>query len=167
MHTPKSTIPRKNRPRLRVGPIGNARARMPAVAYRQRNRFRVPKLPQSFSAPERWHGPQLGGHKPRFVVEPASCGYRHPLTPEEIRARLALLPPQFLSNLEVVQLSRMTRKRHAFPCYGMQWGWSIYLYPIEEDLIEVYGQQPSPPRLIEARMYGGCWVFEQGLWKLK
>ncbi len=45
-------------------------------------------------------------------------------------------PQHMLANLEVVQLSHMTRKKQSFPCYGMQWGTSLYLYPIEENLIE-------------------------------
>ena len=49
------------------------------------------------------------------VVQPPGAGFRHILSPTEIRARLALLPSRFLDNLEVVQLSRMTRKKQSFP----------------------------------------------------
>lgn len=137
------------------------------IGYRQRNRSRVPKLHEGFFAPEQWHAPREEGRKPRFVVEPAGPGYRHPVTVDEIRERIALLPEHFLTSLEVIQLSRMTRKRHHFPCYGMQWGYSVYLYPIQEDWIEVYHHQPVPSREIEARMYGGRWVHvKKNTWHL-
>src|SRR5262249_43334010 len=69
--------------------------------------------------------------------------------------------------LEVVQFSRMTRKKQSFPCYGMQWGATLYLYPIEESLVEYYNQPPKPSQLNEAHMYGGRWVQESSnVWKL-
>ena len=73
-----------------------------------------------------------------------------------------------LANLEVVQLSRMTRKKQSFPCYGMQWGASLYLYPIEENLVEFYHCPPTPNQVNEARMYGGRWSQEsRGVWRLE
>jgi hypothetical protein len=48
-----------------------------------------------------------------------------------------------LEPLAIVQLSRMTRKKRIFPCYGMQWGTALYLYPIEETLVEVYAALES------------------------
>ena len=32
----------------------------------------------------------------------------------------------------IMLMSRMTRKKASFPCYGMQWGASLYIYPIDE-----------------------------------
>src|SRR6185295_4741618 len=75
-------------------------------------------------------------------------------------------PDEQLAALEVVQLSRMTRKKQSFPCYGMQWGSSLYLYPIEESLIEYYDRPPRPAQANEARMYGGRWVQQGTSWKL-
>ncbi len=63
-----------------------------------------------------------------------------------------------LEPLEVIQLSQMTRKKQSFPCYGMQWGSTLYLYPIEESLTEYYCRPPKPSQLIEAQMYGGRWI---------
>jgi hypothetical protein len=61
----------------------------------------------------------------------------------------------------------MTRKKQSFPCYGMQWGNALYLYPIEECLVEYYTAPPTPGLLNEARMYGGRWMQEStGVWKL-
>jgi hypothetical protein len=88
------------------------------------------------------------------------------VTPEEVRDRLGRLPEHFLRPLQVVQFSRMTRKKKSYPCYGMQWGAALYLYPIEEDLVEHYYQPPKPAQLNEARMYGGRWVQEGNTWKL-
>ena len=49
----------------------------------------------------------------------------------------------------------------------MQWGTSIYLYPIEANLVEFYTAPPKPSQLNEARMFGGRWINHgRGLWKL-
>ena len=136
----------------------------PATAFRARvtrGAFRR----DEFSAPERWHEARDDGHL-RFVVEPAGEGYLHVLTPDDVRQRLALLPGQFASKVEVVQFSTMTRKRACFPCYGMQWGRSVYLYPIESTLVEEYHRAPTPIQEQEARMFGGVWSCQGGLWKL-
>jgi hypothetical protein len=72
-----------------------------------------------------------------------------------------------LERLEVVQLSRMTRKKRLFPCYGMQWGCAIYLYPIEADLVEHFLRPPHPAARIEAAAYGGRWqANDNGTWQL-
>lgn len=120
-----------------------------------------------FVPPEDWHEPQADGSGYRFVVQSPGQGYRHIVTPQEIRDRLAQLPEHFLEPLQVIQLSRMTRKKQSFPCYGMQWGSALYLYPIEESLIEHYARPPRPAQMNEARMYGGRWVQESAsAWKL-
>ena len=69
-------------------------------------------------------------------MQPPGDGYRHVVTPAQVRARLAQVPAVFLEQLEVVQFSGMTRKKQSFPCYGMQWGNTLYLYPLEESLVE-------------------------------
>jgi hypothetical protein len=110
-----------------------------------------------FVPPEDWHEPRGRGNGYRIIVQPPGPGFRHVLTPEDVRARLDRFPDHVLANLEVVQFSRMTRKKQSFPCYGMQWGSSLYLYPIEEGLVEYYHAPPAPGQLNEARMYGGRW----------
>lgn len=111
-----------------------------------------------FIPPEDWHEPREDGKSYRIVVQRPGEGYRHVLTPDDVRRRLAQLPERFTRSLEVVQFSRMTRKKQSFPCYGMQWGTAIYLYPIECSLVESYHQPPKPNQANEARMYGGRWV---------
>lgn len=113
-----------------------------------------------FVPPEDWHEPREDGRRYRIIVQPPGVGYRHVVTPDEVRQRLVQLPAEFTRTLEVVQFSRMTRKKQGFPCYGMQWGAAIYLYPIETDLVERYHQPPKPNQANEARMYGGRWVQE-------
>jgi len=136
----------------------------PAAAFRQRvTRESVSR--EEFAAPERWHQPR-GTAGLRIIVEPPGSGFRHVLRPEEIRARLGMLPAELTARLEVVQLSRATRKRRQFPCYGMQWGCAIYLYPMEESLVETYERPPTTAQRVEARMFGGSWRQENGLWKL-
>jgi len=120
-----------------------------------------------FVPPEDWYEPTDDGAVDfRVVQQPPGRGYRHVVTPAEVRARLAVLPQHLLRPLQVVQLSRMTRKKKTFPCYGMQWGSALYLYPMEEGLIEYFDQPPRPAQLSEARGFGGRWVQRANHWKL-
>jgi hypothetical protein len=124
------------------------------------------KLP--FVPPEDWHEPSESPNGYRILVQPPGPGFRHILTPAEVRRRLGEFPDWMLTNLEVVQFSRMTRKKQSFPCYGMQWGTSLYLYPIEDNLIEYYDCPPTPNQMNEARMYGGRWSqTSPGVWALR
>lgn len=120
-----------------------------------------------FVPPEDWHEPREDGRPYRFVVQPPGEGFRHVLTPEEVRQRLGQLPSCFVESLEVIQFSRMTRKKQSFPCYGMQWGSTLYLYPIEVGLVEEYHHPPKPNQVNEANMYGGRWEHVGGdTWRL-
>lgn len=119
-----------------------------------------------FIPPEDWYQPD-GSAGYRIVVQPPGTGLRHILTPQDVRDRLAALPAEFTAPLEVVQMSRMTRKKQTFPCYGMQWGSSVYLYPVDASLVEYFCRPPRPAQQIEARQFGGRWVQESAnLWKL-
>lgn len=136
------------------------RAVRPAAAYRQRGAgSQQPK--SGFNAPEVWHEEQDAGTV-RYYRQPAGKGYRHAVTIEDVRARLLDLPTQFVEPLEVIQFSSMTQKRKLFPCYGMQWGANVYLYPVEDSLVERYYRPPKPEQLIEAKMYGGVWSQADG-----
>lgn len=141
------------------------RVRRPAVAHRQRGKDSGRSMP--FNAPETWHEPTGQSGKIHFHVEPPGEGYAHPVTVKEVRQRIAQLPAKFTRNLEVVQFSRMTKKKALFPCYGMQWGSAIYLYPIETSYEEVYSRPPTPQQQIDARMYGGQWIQDGHWWILK
>jgi len=135
------------------------------VSKRSRGVQRNVELP--FLPPEDWHEPAEEATGYRVVVQPPGEGFRHVLTPEDVRNRLAELPSAFLRDLQVVQFSCMTRKKQSFPCYGMQWGTSLYLYPIEVSLVERYHAPPTPSQRTEARMYGGHWEQESSnSWKL-
>ncbi|HEY0983415.1 MULTISPECIES: hypothetical protein [unclassified Schlesneria] len=140
-----------------------ARAVRPNAAYRQRSR--TDHLSTHFSAPETWYEPQQRSTID-FVEEAPGAGYFHPVTVDEIRERLAQLPSTFTEGIEVVQLSGMTRKRRLFPLYGMQWGPNVYLYPVEESLVESYLNPPRPDQLVEARMFGAQWSQSGHEWKL-
>lgn len=154
------TVPRP----ARAVSHGGMRDSRPVAAFRQRGWQPDLKI-EDFSAPEVWHGRvELG--KGRYLVQPAGQGFRHAVDANEVRERLSLLPQQFLRNLEVVQFSTMTRKRQFFPCYGMQWGSAVYLYPIEESLVEVYRRPPTPQQQIESRMFGGRWSHQGKQWRL-
>lgn len=121
---------------------------------------------QPFAPPEDWYDVSEGDGY-RVVVQPPGEGYRHVVTEADVRTRLAQVPRQFLEQLEVVQLSRMTRKKQSFPCYGMQWGNALYLYPLEESLVEYFYSPPRPSLVNEARMFGGRWDEPSpGVWTL-
>ena len=138
--------------------------RRPKQARRSSTGQRNARLP--FAPPEDWHE-STDATNYRIVVQDPGEGYRHILTPAEIRARLAQVPEHFLDQLEVVQLSRMTRKKLSFPCYGMQWGNALYLYPLEESLTEHFDTPPRPNLVNETKMYGGRWTeTSPGSWLL-
>ncbi len=135
------------------------------LSSRARTVQRVQRLP--FVPPETWHEPREDGRGYRILVDRPGEGFRHVVTPQEIRERLEQLPERFLDSLEVVQLSQMTRKKQSFPCYGMQWGSALYLYPIEASLEESYSAPPKPNQVNEVRMYGGRWIHDSAdVWKL-
>ena len=121
-----------------AGPIGRTVPYSNRARTVQRNQ-RVP-----FAPPENWYEPAEDGAPYRFVIQDPGPGYRHVVTPAEVRHRLAQLPAEFLKPLEVIQFSQITRKKQSFPCYGMQWGAALYLYPIEEGLVERYPRPPKP-----------------------
>ena len=150
------------KPRLRNRRPAQAR---PTAGYRSRGTSGR-ELHEAFNAPETWYEPN-GKSRIRYVREPAGTGFYHPVTLDEVRERIAELPAHLTRMLEVVQLSGITRKRTIFPCYGMQWGSTVYLYPIEESLTECYVRPPGPQQLIEARMYGGRWLQDREDWRLE
>ncbi len=116
-----------------------------------------------FVPPEDWHEPSetLSGDY-RVVQQDPGPGYKHVVSEQDVRERLAELPPAMLRTLEVVQLSRITRKKRSYPCYGMQWGNAIYLYPVETSLSEYFSRPPTPAVLTETRMFGGRWTRHRG-----
>lgn len=147
-------------PRFRVPPNALALSKRVnhGIPLSKRTRGASMDAPYPFLPPEDWYEPadeRAPGY--RVITQTPGAGYSHPLTENEVRDRLAELPEWMLKPLEVVQLSRMTRKKQTFPCYGMQWGNSLYLYPIEDSLIETFGRPPKPSVFNEARMYGGRW----------
>ncbi len=163
LRTPKPLS--KSLQRRNAAALAKARRPMTRMSRRNRGVKRNEMLP--FIPPEDWHEPASEHGDYRIVVQPPGPGFRHILTPQDVRARLSQFPDHVLERLEVVQLSRMTRKKQSFPCYGMQWGSSLYLYPIEVGLVEHYHAPPSPALRNEARMYGGRWTQESAnVWTL-
>lgn len=134
-----------------------ARARKHAPARARRSNVGHRNECEPFAPPEDWYEPHGNGGDYRIIVQSPGKGYRHVVTPDDIRRRLETVPRPFLRDLEVVQLSRVTRKKQSFPCYGMQWGSTLYLYPLEETLVEHFYQPPRPSLVNEVRMYGGRW----------
>ncbi|MFM7837335.1 MAG: hypothetical protein ACKPJD_36540, partial [Planctomycetaceae bacterium] len=140
----------------------------PPSAHQQRGRGLA--AGRHFDAPEVWHPPvEHAEGQPgelRVLAQSAGAGYVHAVSVDDVRERVLQLPPDLRADLDVVQLSRMTRKRQLFPCYGLQWGSAVYLYPIEESLEELYVRTPRPAQRIETEMYGGRWVQDGRFWRL-
>ena len=132
-------------------------ASRPAHGYRRRGEIRSQGGSSGFAL-DVWHEPADERGPVRYIEQSPGSGYVHPVTVDEIRDRLAEIPTEFTERLEVVQLSTLTRRRRSFPCYGMQWGVAVYLYPVEQNLVEQYVRPPNPQQQIEARMFGGVWV---------
>ena len=153
MNNRKQILKARNRS---LAPVGRRRPQAPARGLPLGKGHRAIERGEraAFIPPEDWHEPHGQGGDFRVVIQPPGPGYRHVLTPADVRERLAQLPPEFTRQLEVVQFSRITRKKQSFPCYGMQWGSAIYLYPVEETLVEHYPQPPKPPMLF---VVDGTW----------
>jgi hypothetical protein len=136
-------------------------------AFGKRARISSAVLRGPYMAPEDWHEPAeefQGDYKVR--IRPAGNGFRHVVSEADIRARLAQLPEWMLQGLQLVQLSTMTQKKRRAPCYGMQWGSTIYLYPIEQSLVESFVDPPKPAQKIEAAMFGAQWAPTGNRWQL-
>lgn len=161
----RQLVQRHNKRGARQNGLRHSHARRPLAAQRQRGVGEKSAAAEAFNAPELWFE-ATGRTKIRYRVQEPGAGYVHPVSVDEVRERLSELPPALTRGVEVIQFSRMTRKRAIFPCYGMQWGSNIYLYPIEESLEETYVRPPMPQQLIEARMYGGVWSQDGNYWKL-
>ena len=145
-----------------------AKERRRDVLANKRVRGVARNLQLPFVPPEDWHEPRENAQGYRVIEQTPGAGFRHILSEADVRARLADFPDEVIRQLDVVQFSRMTRKKQSFPCYGMQWGSSLYLYPIEDNLIEYYHCPPRPSQVNEARMYGGRWIQrEKYLWALE
>ena len=139
-----------------------------SIAVAKRSRGRVGQDRGPFIPPEDWYEPHdaVTGSFEVVVQEPGR-GYQHVVTEHDVRRRLSELPAKFTAPLQVVQLSRMTRKKRSFPCYGMQWGTALYLYPVESELVEYFGRPPLPAEYNETRLFGGRWEHQRGsIWKL-
>lgn len=136
---------------------------------RKGRRLELRNEKSSYAPPEDWYEPidedQRNGY--RVIAKYPGDGFVHVVEAAEVIDRLADLPSFMTESLDVVQLSQMTRKKLRLPCYGMQWGTALYLYPIEDSLIEIYDRPPIPQLLVETKMFGGKWdTSETGVWKL-
>ncbi len=153
----------------RRNPVSRRRGHQPASAHQHRGNGLA--VGRTFDAPELWHEPvdrdeSQVSRELKVIVQNPGQNYVHPVTPDDVRERVLQLPAQYREKLDVVQLSRMTRKRRLFPCYGLQWGTAVYLYPIEASLEELYVRAPRPAQRIETEMFGGRWVEDGPLWRL-
>ncbi|QDS99699.1 hypothetical protein [Adhaeretor mobilis] len=164
------TNTQKDAARQAKGRSFNRADRRPPQARRTHSSTLNRDFAEPFSPPENWYEPREDNKRDgsfKSIVQSPGWGYRHVVTPEEVRERLTQVPQHFLKELDVVQISGMTRKKQSFPCYGLQWGTTIYLYPLEESLEEHFYSPPAPQVINEAKMFGGLWDRpEAGVWRL-
>ena len=125
------------------------------------------QCPKQFVPPEDWYSDEVVSDSYRIIVQDAGPRFRHVVNPQEIIDRLSELPDWMLEPLSVVQLSQMTKKKLRLPCYGMQWGSALYLYPIEDELVEYFNRAPASNLVIETKMFGGKWVQDGERWQLR
>ena len=137
-----------------------------AVALGKRSRGHYGTEQDAYVPPEDWYEPVGNTRGFQVIKQDPGPGYEHVVTEKEVRHRLSELPRAFVEPLEVVQFSRMTRKKRGLPCYGMQWGTAIYLYPLETELVEHFNRPPRPTEYQETRAYGGRWIQNGSYWKL-
>ncbi|MBX3440626.1 MAG: hypothetical protein KF861_24255 [Planctomycetaceae bacterium] len=164
-HFPHQSRRKSTRVTRRSTPARAARQRGTTTGV-PRQRLTRESKGDPFCPPEVWHEP-TARDRIEIITQSAGVGYIHPVTAAEVAARIEDLPSRFREPLEVVQLSTMTRKRALMPLYGLQWGSTVYLYPIEETLVETYRCPPLPSQQIEARMFGGVWRQIGPLWCLE
>lgn len=148
----------------RVSERRRATTSRPVGAFRQRGSDSSQRS-NHFYAQDQWYEPTDSDVIQLYRRDPGA-GYFHPVTIEEVADRVEQLPAKYRQNIEVIELARMTRKRSLFPCYGLQWGPNVYLYPIEDSLVETFTRPPRPEQVIEAKMYGGRWTQDGKLWRL-
>ena len=157
----------KSEASLRQNKLQSPRTNLSWAQRARRAQFGTRDAQEPFSPPEDWYEPTESASTYRIIVQSPGDGYRHVITPEQVRQRLQQVPQHFLRDLEVVQFSRMTRKKKSFPCYGMQWGSTLYLYPLESSLQEMFYAPPRPAVVNESKMYGGRWERPRpGVWRL-
>jgi len=122
----------------------------------------------AFTVPEKWYEPVQDHDDIKIIQHPPGSGYIHPASTVEVRCFLADLLPEIIPpELQIIQLSSITRKRDREPLYGMQWGCAVYLYPQGENLIEEYTVAPKPEHKQVTEKYGGHWHNRQnGKWTL-
>ena len=134
-----------------------------------------PEHVQKYLHPLTWYEPHERGDiilNPQYHVEDPGKGYVHPVTRLDVAERLLLLPEriraQLSTALQHVEMLTMTKKMKREPHYGMQWGSTVYLYPIEAEYEEYFGRPPRPAELQGIKRYGARWLqHNQNLWICK
>ena len=102
----------------------------------------------------------------RMVTKPPGKNHIHVVTADEVIDRLHQLPEWMLDTLNVVQLSTVTRKMQTFPCYGLQWNTTVYLYSMHNSLVEHFHKAPPATFFNETKMYGAKWKQLGVRWEL-
>lgn len=155
---------------LKHGYDGHRGVRAKATHARKKPAPRSAKENPRTTAPEIWYNESdiiKPDRKLIVIQQDPGLGFRHAVTVQDVRERIEELGCMQYTRLERVQLSQMTNKRYKDPSYGMQWGTTIYLYPIEEELQETYTRPPDNLTRLETVRYGATWEEVNGEWVLK
>jgi len=102
------------------------------------------------------------GQLPRYILQQPRDEYIHVVTPQEAVDRLSLLENDVGREIaiEIVQFSTGTNKQMRDLLYGLQWGTSIYLYPMHESLTEQLAEPLNPIARQEYEKYGAKYVVK-------
>lgn len=108
---------------------------------------------------------------PQCHVEDPGSGFRHPVTMCEVLERMMQLPREITGRIEerLDHLSMPHLRSPSLPAYGMQWGSSVYLLPIETDRIEQFPALPPVTYRQELAKYGAQWIWNENdkLWECR
>lgn len=122
----------------------------------------------TYSVPEKWYEPTGNTDPNGYTIYefPAGEGYMHPASIDDVEGRLLQLPEHVRSYVEVIELSRQTRKKVRENLYGQQWGTAVYLYPVDDSLIEVFDTKDAALEH-DTKKFGGKWHPDNNKWILE
>ncbi len=130
-------------------------ANVPVLAYRQRGP--IPEQGVGGDGPgEIWHEAR-GDGRTRFSLPPCGRRLRAPGDGRRGSRAAGRTPRRVHRQTGSCAVQPDDAQADPLPCYGMQWGAAVYLYPVEENYVEKYVRPPTPQQRIEARMFGGVW----------
>lgn len=115
----------------------------------------------SHHPPETWYSPtESSSEAVKIKAMKPGKGFVHAVTVKDVTSTLERVSSSFLERLDRIQLTSMTKKKRTQSMYGLQWGSTVYLYPVPEDLTEHFDKPPMPAFRQDTEVYGAKWHQE-------